>query len=72
MTILGCINYIVQFLFIIIYASYDANGKTDRKQWVIKGYGVLYWVLPLSGWFNQYVVLTKDKKIKFTKLFYKL
>lgn len=72
MTILGCINYVVQLFFIRIYASYDANGKTDRELWTIKGYGILYFVLPFTGWFNNYVVLNKSCNLKFTKLFIKL
>ena len=70
MTLLGYMNYIVQFLFIRIYASYDANGETDRKKWTIKGYGVLYWVVPFTGWFNSYIVL--GKKINYSKLIYKV
>lgn len=60
-TWLGFSNYFIQFLFIRIYKSVD-KGK-------IKGYGILYFVLPLSGWFNNYAVLTK--KLRFTKLLYK-
>lgn len=62
LTWLGCVNYIVQFLFIRIYKSVD-NG-------VIKGYGILYFVLPLSGWFNPYVVIGGGK-IKLTKLIWR-
>lgn len=74
MTWLGFINYFVQFLFIRIYASYDANGESDRNLWTIKGYGVLYFVFPLTGWFNNYIILNKkvngERKLKFTKLLY--
>lgn len=69
MTLLGWINYFVQFLFIRIYASYNADGSNNRKHWKIEGYGILYFVLPLTGWFNNYAVLTK--KLKYTKLLYK-
>lgn len=63
MTKLAFINYLVQFLFIRIYKSVD-NGK-------IIGYGILYFVLPLTGWFNNYIVLNRGKKLKFTKLIFK-
>lgn len=70
MTKLALLNYFVQFLFIRVYASYDANGTSNRKKWTIKGYGILYFVLPLTGWFNyNYFVI--GNKIRFTKLFYK-
>jgi len=63
MTKLAFINYLVQFLFIRIYKSVD-NGK-------IIGYGILYFVVPLTGWFNNYIVLNRSKKLKFTKLIFK-
>ena len=55
MTKLALLNYFVQFLFIRIFKNMK-DGK-------VLNYGVLYFVLPLTGWFNNYVVL--NKKLKF-------
>lgn len=58
MTLLLAINYILQFLFIRIYKSIDAETKK------VLGYGVLYWVYPLTGWSTKYKTIGK---MKFTK-----
>jgi len=55
MTWLGVLNYFVQFLFIRVFKNVE-KGK-------VLNYGILYFVLPLSGWFNNYVVL--NEKLKF-------
>lgn len=57
MTKLALLNYFVQFLFIRVFKNVE-KGETVN-------YGILYWVLPLTGWWNNYIVLTKNKKLKF-------
>jgi len=57
MTKLALINYLVQFLFIRIFKNVE-NGK-------VINYGILYFVVPLTGWWNNYIVLTKNGKLKF-------
>lgn len=57
MTKLALINYIVQFLFIRIFKNVE-NGK-------VKNYGILYFVVPLTGWWNNYIILNKGGKLKF-------
>jgi len=63
LTFLLFINYFVQFLFIRIYRATE-NGKTVA-------FGVMYWILPITGFNTKYKVLNKSGNIKF-KVLYKL
>jgi hypothetical protein len=56
-TKLGLLNYFVQFLFVRIYKSFDEDGRDY--------YGITYFVLPLSGWFNNFIILNRSKTLKF-------
>lgn len=51
-TALYLLNLIVQFLFIRI-ARWHGTIAVDGKD-VYKGYSVLYWIVPLTGWFTKY------------------
>jgi hypothetical protein len=64
------INYFLQIFFIRVYASYDSNDKPDRKDWKLKGYGILYFVLPFTGWKNPYIPIGGGGIFRF-KLLYK-
>lgn len=44
--------------------SLGGNGKYTTYEW----YAIQYWILPFSGWYNRFVVLSKEcKSIRITK-----
>lgn len=56
MTKLKLLNYIIQFFCIRIYKQVD-QGKTVA-------FGILYFILPLTGWINPFVAIGKKVKSK--------
>lgn len=60
MSRLAIINYVLQFFFIRLAKC----GDNVNGEFVFTHYAVMYWILPLTGWFNNYVVLSKGIKLK--------
>ncbi|RZJ87419.1 MAG: hypothetical protein EOO20_16110 [Chryseobacterium sp.] len=56
MTKLQLLNYIIQFLCIRIYRQVD-QGKTVA-------YGILYFIVPLTGWINPFWAIGEKVKSK--------
>lgn len=57
MTWLGTLNYFVQFFFVRVCKDMK-DGKVIR-------WGILYPVLPFTGWITPYTILNKSNKLKF-------
>jgi hypothetical protein len=61
MTKLQLLNYIIQFLCIRIYRQVD-QGKTVA-------FGILYFIVPLTGWVNPFIAIgTKVKSKRFYRV----
>ena len=60
MSILGLFNFIiVQWFFVrLCRVTNDINGNVR--------YSLIYWIVPCSGWYNNYIMLSK--KMKFLPL----
>jgi len=56
MTKLQLTNYILQFLGIRIFRQLD-KGKTVA-------YGILYFIVPLTGWINPFIAIGKRVRSK--------
>ena len=50
------LNIFLQIFFIRIGYVVKENKKV---------YGIFYFILPFTGWFSNYIVLTKEMKYKF-------
>jgi hypothetical protein len=57
---LGLLNFFIfQWFFIRIakICQVVIEGKEEKQ--VISGYKIIKWILPLSGWWNDYIYLKK-------------
>lgn len=56
------VNLIIQVLFVRIYASYK-DSNDPLKVWQLKGYGILYFVVPFTGWNTEYKTIFGSLKL---------
>jgi hypothetical protein len=74
------INYLLQFLFIRltrhevkheVSALPDGGlgiGGTVSRASIIYWYSIQYWIVPLTGWTNNFVYLNKAKKPRYKSI----
>lgn len=59
------VDYEIESISVIDgHASAKGKGIQATYQW----YSIQYWILPCSGWWNDFVVFNKDGKSKFKKV----
>lgn len=54
MSKLKFINYILQIFFIRIYRTLDVDIHDFENRFTTTGYGVLYWIIPFTGWTSKF------------------
>ena len=65
MTKLMLINMFLQLFFIRITKHLEKD--CDGNYTVLKSISIQYFIMPLSGWFNNYIYLTKEPRFLYIK-----
>ena len=51
------INYVLQIFFIRIYRTVNVDIYNFEKTITTTGFGVMYWIIPFSGWTSKFKFL---------------
>lgn len=74
MTWLALLNYLVQFLFIRVFKSEDIDGSYPRRGYDVYrvSYGVMFFILPFSGWWSSFISIGRLRMKVLTGVHYKV